>query len=63
MAFEDAGESLKAKQRGQKQIAIEEARVAYGVRQEAKRQELARAAAVAEEMARNLKIGDSLCWG
>ena len=63
IAIEDPGASAKAKQKGQREAAIEEARAAYGVRQEAKRQELARAAAVAEEMARNLKIGDSLCWG
>ena len=63
VAVGDPGESAKAKQRGQKQIAIEEARVARGARKEMERQQLARTAAVAEEMARNLKIGDSLGWG
>jgi hypothetical protein len=63
VAVEDPGKSAKAKQTGQKQIAIEEARVAHGARKEMERQQLARTAAVAEEMARKLRIGDSLCWG
>jgi hypothetical protein len=63
VAVEDPGKSAKAKQTGQKQIAIEEARVAHGARKEMERQQLARTAAVLEKRAKNLAIGDSLCWG
>ena len=63
VAVEDAGESSKAKQKGQKQIAIEEARVAHGARKEMEREQLARTAAELEKRAKNLAIGDSLCWG
>lgn len=63
VALEHVGESERAKKSGKKAIAIEEARVAYGVRKEMERQRLARTTVELEKKAKNLAIGDSLCWG